>query len=59
VSWVEEARQEVQRQEASRACETSMEDPFVSAGFATVTEEAANQEDWGSGICLGHRGSSQ
>jgi hypothetical protein len=44
VAWVEEARQEVQRQEASRTCETSMEDPFVSAGLTTMTEEASNQE---------------
>jgi hypothetical protein len=41
---------EVQRQEASRGCETSMEDPFVSIGFATVTEEATSQEDWGMGF---------
>jgi len=45
VSWVEEARHELLRQEASRACETSMEDPFVSTGFATMTEEVASQED--------------
>jgi hypothetical protein len=39
VSWFEEAKQEVQRQEASSSCVPSMEDPFVSAGFSTVTEE--------------------
>jgi hypothetical protein len=44
VSWVEEARQELQRQEASRACETSMEDPFVSTGFATVIEERGSSQ---------------
>jgi hypothetical protein len=50
VSWVEEARQEVQRQEASRSCVPSMEDPFVSTGFSTVTEEATSQEDWRVGF---------
>jgi hypothetical protein len=50
VSWVEEAGQKVQRKEASRACETYMEDPFVSTGFATVIEEEASQEDWRVGF---------
>jgi hypothetical protein len=50
VSWVEEAKKEVQRQETSRTCETSMEDPFVSAGFATMTKEEASQEDWRVGF---------
>ena len=27
-----------------------MEDPFVSTGFATVTEEATNCEDWRVGF---------
>jgi len=30
----------------------SMEDPFVLAGFATVTEEVASQEDWRVGFAL-------
>jgi hypothetical protein len=59
VSWVEEARQEALKQEASK----SMEDPFVSAGssmterthlfgtgFASVTEDATSQEDWRAGF---------
>jgi len=27
-----------------------MENPFVSIGFYTVTEEEDNQEDWGVGF---------
>jgi hypothetical protein len=34
---------ELQRQEASREYETSMEDPCISAGYATVIEEARHE----------------
>jgi hypothetical protein len=44
VTCVEEARQEVHRQEASRACETSRADSPVSVGFSTMTEKEASQE---------------
>jgi hypothetical protein len=50
VSWVEEARQEALKQEASKSSVSSMEDPFVTAGFASVTEGAASQEDWTTGF---------
>ena len=45
VSWVEEARHEVYRKEASRRYVPSMEDSIVSTGFFTVIEEADNQVD--------------
>jgi hypothetical protein len=45
VSWVEEPKKKVQRQEDSRIYVPSTEDSVVSTGFATVTEEAASKED--------------
>jgi hypothetical protein len=38
VSWVEEVRLEALKQEASKSIVSSTEDPFVTTGFASVTE---------------------
>jgi hypothetical protein len=46
VSWVEEARQEAQKREASRSNVSSQEEPCHTTGFVSVTEGATNQEDW-------------
>jgi hypothetical protein len=45
MSWVEKAKHEALKQEASKSSVSSMEDPFVTAGFALVTKGVANQED--------------
>jgi len=45
VSWVEDTRQEDLKTEASKSSVSSMEDPFDTVGFASVTEGAVNQED--------------
>jgi hypothetical protein len=50
VSWVEEARQEAQKREASRSCMSSQEDPCLFNRSCFVTEEATNQEDWRAGF---------
>jgi hypothetical protein len=52
VSWVEEARQEALKKETSKSNVSSMEDPFVTIGFASVTEDAASHEDWRAGFAL-------
>jgi hypothetical protein len=50
VSWVEEARQEAQKWEASRSSMSSQEGPCHTTGFVSVTEGAANQEDWSAAV---------
>jgi hypothetical protein len=44
-SCVKESKQDIQRHGDSRGCETSMEDPFISTSFSSVTNEAVSQED--------------
>jgi hypothetical protein len=46
VSWVEEARQEAQKQEASRSSMSSKEEPCHTTTFTSVIEGATNQVDW-------------
>jgi hypothetical protein len=38
--------EEALKQEASKSSVSSMEDPFVTTGFFSVTEGATSQEDW-------------
>jgi hypothetical protein len=47
---IEEARQEPQRKEDSRACGTCMEDPCVLAGIASVIEGVAREATWTTGL---------
>jgi hypothetical protein len=47
---IEEAREEPQRKESSRACETCMEDPCVLAGFSLVTKDATSQKILKAGL---------
>jgi hypothetical protein len=52
VSWVEEAKHEALKQEASESNVSSTKDPFVTVGFASVTEGAANQDNWRAAFAL-------
>jgi hypothetical protein len=45
-TMIEEERQDPQRQEASRACGTCMEDPCVLTGISSVTKGVAKEETW-------------
>jgi hypothetical protein len=44
-SWVEAARQEAQKQEASGSNVSSQEGPCHTTGFVSLIEGASNQED--------------